>query len=227
MPELNFRIEAAEPIRFAAVPTLAFRLEVEQASDAEPIENILLQAQIQIDATRRRYTPEEQAALHDLFGDIGDWSRTLRTMHWTHAQVLVPAFDERVVVDLAVPSTFDFNVAATKYFYALEDGDVPLTFLFSGTIFYRVEGRGLQATRIPWSKECQYRLPASVWRRMMDAYYPNTAWLCLERDAFEKLAAFKRNQGIPTWERAIEELLADDADPAKPLSTGSNGRNEP
>jgi Family of unknown function (DUF6084) len=218
MPELTFSIDAAEPIRFAAVPTLAFRLTVEQAPDGEapdglpparlPIENILLQAQIQIDAPRRRYSPAEQTGLRDLFGDIGSWSRTLRTMHWTHAPVLVPAFDDRIVVDLAVPCTFDFNVAATKYFSALQDGDVPLTFLFSGTIFYRDEGGGLQATRIPWSKECQYRLPASVWRLMMDAYYPNTAWLCLERDVVEKLAAFKRSRGIPTFERALEELLS-------------------
>jgi hypothetical protein len=227
MPELNFSIAAAEPIRFAAVPTLAFRLEVEQLSGGQPIENILLQAQIQIDATRRRYNPEEQTGLRDLFGDIGGWSRTLRTMHWTHAQVMVPAFDDRVVVDLAVPCTFDFNVAATKYFHALQDGEVPLTFLFSGTIFYRGESGGLQATRIPWSKECQFRLPASVWRLMMDAYYPNTAWLCLERDAFEKLAAFKRSRGIPTWERAIEELMLEGSDAAKPISAGSNGRSEP
>ncbi|HEV8068262.1 MAG TPA: DUF6084 family protein [Planctomycetaceae bacterium] len=227
MPELNFSIAAAEPIRFAAVPTLAFRLEVEQPSGGQPIENVLLQAQIQIDATRRRYSPEEQTGLRDLFGDIGGWSRTLRTMHWTHAQVMVPAFDDRVGVDLAVPCTFDFNVAATKYFHALQDGEVPLTFLFSGTIFYRGESGGLQATRIPWSKECQFRLPASVWRLMMDAYYPNTAWLCLERDAFEKLAAFKRSRGIPTWERAIEELMSEGPDASKPISAGSNGQSEP
>jgi Family of unknown function (DUF6084) len=217
MPELNFSIDKADPILFAAVPTLAFRLEVEQAAGGQPIENVLLQAQIQIDATRRRYSPKEQAALRDLFGDVGSWSRTLRTMHWTHAQVLVPAFDEHVVVDLAVPCTFDFNVASTKYFHALQDGEVPLTFLFSGTIFYRNESGELQAARIPWSKEAEYRLPADTWRRMMDAYYPNTAWLCLDRDVFEKLSAFKRRGGIPTWERALEELLSDGAGASAPV----------
>jgi hypothetical protein len=214
MPDLTFAINSAEPIRFAAVPTLGFRLEVSQAAGGEPIENVLLQAQIQIDAPRRRYAPDEQAGLRDLFGDVGSWSRTLRTMHWTHAQVLVPAFEDRVAVDLAVPCTFDFNVAATKYFHALEAGEVPLTFLFSGTVFYRDHEGGLQATRIPWSKEAQFRLPVAVWRLMMDAYYPNTAWLCLHRDAFEKLAAFKRARGIPTWEQALEELLARDAEGA-------------
>jgi Family of unknown function (DUF6084) len=217
MPELNFSIDTAEPIRYAAVPTLSFRLDVVQADGGEPIQNVLLQAQIQIDATRRRYGPKEQAALRDLFGDVGSWSRTLRTMHWTHAQVLVPAFEERVTVELPVPCTFDFNIAVTKYFHALEDGEIPLTFLFSGTVFYRDENGNLQATRIPWSKEAEYRLPAETWRRMMDAYYPHTAWLCLEREVVEKLAAFKRLRGIPTWERALEKLLSEQADAVAPV----------
>ncbi len=227
MPDLTFAITRAEPIRFAAVPTLGFRLEVAQAAGGHPVENILLQAQIQIDTTRRRYNPDEQAGLRDLFGDISSWSRTLRTMHWTHAQVLVPAFEERIAVDLAVPCTFDFNVAATKYFHALEEGDIPLTFLFSGTVFYRDDGAGLQATRIPWSKESQFRLPASVWRQMMDAYYPSTAWLCLERETFEKLAARKRSRGIPTWERVIEELLTADADAPRAVAAGGDGHEQP
>jgi hypothetical protein len=223
MPELSFSIKTAEPIRFAAVPTLAFRLEIEQAAAVRPIANIALQAQIQIDATRRRYSPDEKAGLRDLFGDVENWSRTLRTMHWTNAPVLVPAFDERIAVDLAVPCTFDFNVATTKYFDALEEGDVPLTFLFSGTVFYYDEG-GLQATRIPWTKECQYRLPARVWRLMMDAYYPNTTWVCLEREVFEKLAAFKRSRGLPTWEQAVEELLSAEAERSPQVGAASGER---
>ena len=43
---------------------------------------------------------------------------------------------------------------------------------------------------------------------MMDLYYPNHAWLCLERDAFERLYDYKRRRGLPTWERTIEELLS-------------------
>jgi hypothetical protein len=207
MSDLSFSIDSAEAKRFAAVPTLAFRLTAAQPADGPPIENVLLHSQIQLDTTRRRYSPDEQAALHDLFGDVGNWSRTLRTMHWTHADTLLPAFDERITVELTVPCTFDFNVAATKYFHALEEGEIPLTFLFSGTVFYRAEDGGLQATRISWSKESQYRLSAEVWRAMMDAYYPNTAWLCLDRDVFEKLAELKRSRGLPTFERVLEELL--------------------
>jgi len=46
-----------------------------------------------------------------------------------------------------------------------------------------------------------------VWRDVIEAFYPNTAWLCLRRDAFERLYQYKIRKGIPTWEQAIEELL--------------------
>ena len=42
---------------------------------------------------------------------------------------------------------------------------------------------------------------------MMDAYYPNTAWLCLRRDVFERLQQYKTARGIPTWEQTVESML--------------------
>jgi hypothetical protein len=42
---------------------------------------------------------------------------------------------------------------------------------------------------------------------MMDHYYPNTAWLCLRRDAFERLSRYKIEQGLPTWEQTLEALI--------------------
>ena len=43
---------------------------------------------------------------------------------------------------------------------------------------------------------------------MMDAYYPNSAWLCLRRDVFDQLSQYKVRHGIPTWEQTIEMILA-------------------
>jgi hypothetical protein len=119
----------------------------------------------------------------------------------------VPSFAGNTVVDLPVPCSFDFNVAATKYFHALDDGEVPLCLLFSGTIFYTTEDGFLQVSQIPWEKEATFRLPVSVWRDMIELYYPNSAWLCLGRVAFDRLYRFKSREGIPTWEQAIERLL--------------------
>lgn len=208
MPDLTFAVESAAPVPFAAAPTIAFKLRIANADSGEHIQNVLLTCQIQIETPRRRYTPEEQRRLVDLFGEPSRWSQTLRTMLWTHANATVPPFDGETQVDLLVPCTFDFNVAATKYFHGLDAGEVPVNLLFSGTIFFAGADDQLQLTRIPWTKEARYRMPVAVWKEMMNLYYPNHAWLCLERDAFEQLYDYKRRHGLPTWERALEQLLS-------------------
>jgi hypothetical protein len=106
-----------------------------------------------------------------------------------------------------VPCTFDFNVAATKYFHGLTDGDLPLCFQFSGTVFYQGMEEALQVAPISWDKEAKYRLPVDAWKNLMEAYYPNSVWLALHKDAFEKLHQFKVREGIPTWEVALDKLL--------------------
>jgi hypothetical protein len=47
----------------------------------------------------------------------------------------------------------------------------------------------------------------SVWKEMMNHYYPNVAWLCLHQDVFDQLYLFKSRLGLPTWEQALERLL--------------------
>lgn len=204
---MEFAVRGVEAQQFTASPTLTFDLEI-TCSDADvEIHNVLLQAQIQIDSTRRRYDKQEQGRLVDLFGQPDRWSETLRALLWTHAGATVPRFQGKTLARLHVPCTFDFNVAATKYFYALSEGEAPLEFLFSGSIFYAAEDGALRIVRISWEKEAKFRLPVPVWRRMMDHHYPNSTWLNLPRDTFQRLHEYKLRQGIPTWEQAIEKLL--------------------
>ena len=210
MPDLTFRVEGAEPVAFAAAPLLCFKLRIENADANETIHTVVLRSQIQMEATRRRYSESEKEKLSDLFGEPDRWSRTLRSMLWTHASVVISSFQGGASVDLQVPCTFDFNVAATKYFHGLTDGDIPLNFLFSGTVFYADADNALQVTPISWNSEARFRLPAGVWQRMMDEYYPNSAWLALRRDAFERLYEFKVRNGIQTWEEALDRLLTVD-----------------
>ncbi len=207
MPDLRFQIEKAEPQRFTVAPTLLFKLRITNAVSSEVVHSVALRCQIQLEVTRRQYSAEDQNQLRDLFGETERWGQTLKTMLWTHASVVAPAFQDTVVVDLPVPCTFDFNVAATKYFHGLAEGDVPLCFLFSGTVFYADGGGALQVAPIPWDKEARFRLPVKSWHEMMDIYYPNTAWLCLRRDVFERLYQYKVEHGIPTWEQALESIL--------------------
>ena len=137
-------------------------------------------------------------------------------MLWTHVSAVVPPFTGTGAVDLPVACTYDFNLAATKYFAALEQGEIPLCFLFSGTIFYEGPEGALQVTQISWEKEAYYRLSASAWRGLMELYYPNTATLCLRKDVFDRLDAYRSRRGLPTWEHAMERLLSA---AEEPLST--------
>ena len=116
--------------------------------------------------------------------------------------------------DVAVPCSFDFNVAATKYFHGLTEGAAPLTLLFSGSVFYRDPADRLQIAQIPWSKEASFQLPIGLWRQMIDRYYPDGAWLRLPRALFEDISRYKRQRGLPTFEAALQKLL--DAAPAEP-----------
>lgn len=207
MPDLQFTIEGAEPVPFAAMPLLSFKLRIVNRASEESVHTIAMRAQIQIEVTRRKYDPDEQERLQDLFGDPDRWGQTLRNMLWTHAGVVIPRFTGSTLAEIQVPCTFDFNVAATKYFHGLRSGDLPLCFQFSGNVFYRGEEESLQVSPISWDKEAKYRLPVKIWKDLMDTYYPNTAWLALHRATFEKLLQFKTREGIPTWEEAIDRAL--------------------
>lgn len=215
MPDLSFSVLEAEAVPFAAQPTLALKLHVANADSEETIHTVALRAQIQIEAPRRHYGPEEKERLLDLFGQPERWSRTLRPMLWTHVSAVLPSFTASTVADLPIPCTFDFNVAATKYFHAVSDGDIPLNLLFSGTVFYVGAGGILQVAPISWDKEARFRLPVGIWREMMDLYYPNSAWLSLRRDVFERLYQYKMQRAISTWEEALEKLLAAEEEPVR------------
>lgn len=207
MPGLTFSIDHAEAVPFAAAPTIVFRLRVDSQQSGRNIQSVALRCQILIEAARRHYNAEERDRLTDLFGEADRWSQTLRSLLWTHVSTTVPAFSGSIVTEIPVPCTFDFNVGAAKYFHAVETESVPLCFQFSGTIFYADTSGALQIDQIGWDKEVRFSLSAQVWHDMMDHYYPNSAWLRLRRDAFDRLSEYKRRHGLATWEEAIERLI--------------------
>jgi hypothetical protein len=207
MPDLSFQVERAEVVPFAVTPQLALKLRVSNAEREEAIHTVALRCQIQIEATHRRYAADEQERLGDLFGEPERWGQTLRTFLWTHTSAVVPPFIGSIEVDLPVPCTFDFNVATTKYFAGLSEGNIPLCLQFSGTVFYARGDGPLQVMLIPWDKEARFKLPLKAWNELMETYYPNSAWLCLRRDVFERLHRYKIEHGIPTWEETIERVL--------------------
>jgi hypothetical protein len=91
--------------------------------------------------------------------------------------------------------------------------------LFSGTVFFQDTDNSLQIDQVSWEKEASYRLPVAVWKRMMEHYYPNSAWLNVRKDVFDKLREYKVQNSIPTWETTFEKLLALRSEP-----TEANGK---
>lgn len=206
-PDLDFAVVGAEVPNFAAQPTLVFKLLIKSADKQIPIQSIVLRCQLRLAVTRRRYSPQEKTRLLEVFGEPQRWGETLRDLLWTHAGTLATSFTGESTVDLPVPCTYDFEIASTKYFAALDDGQIPLHFLFSGTIFYTAADGNLQAGQISWQKEAAYELPVSVWRAMIERYYPGCAWLRLRKELFAQLYQYKAERGLPTWDEVIAQLL--------------------
>jgi hypothetical protein len=204
MPALRFEVQGAEALRPAAVPTIRFALRIDGGGAA--IRSIQLAAQVRIAATQRGYEPAEQERLAELFGEASRWGETLRSFLWANVTLVVPPFESETVVPLDMPCSYDFEVAAAKYLAGLRDGEVPLELLFSGAVFHTAGGL-LQVTRISWESEAAYRLPVSVWRAAMDQHFPGAAWLRLDRDAFDRLAAYKARHTLLSWEDTVRALL--------------------
>ena len=66
---------------------------------------------------------------------------------------------------------------------------------------------GFSAEPVSWDREASYKLPVSVWRDVMDMYFPNSAWVRVRRDTLDDLQRYKARQALPTWDQAFERLL--------------------
>lgn len=206
MPDLTFQVTGVEPTERGLAPLLGFKLKVTNSQAEQSIHAVLLTAQIQFQCPQRAYSTEEKAKLVELFGPPEMWGKSLRNRLWAQSNATICAFRGATETVLQVPCTFDLNVAATKYLYGLEQGDVPLLFLFSGSVFYESAGQ-LKVEPISWDKECSYQMPVRVWHELMQSHFPNSAWVSLQRDVFDRLYAFRRQGAFLNWEQAIESLL--------------------
>jgi len=212
MPELNFDCAGARADKYAVVPSMFVTLRISETSGAR-VEAIALRCQFRIEPARRRYSDDEAVRLNDLFGDTQRWADTLKPVQFTNVSVMVPGFTGTTEIDLPVPLTYDMEIGATRYFAGLDDGEIPLLLLFSGTVFCSANER-MSVTQVPWSSETRYRLPVSVWREAIDAHFPNSAWIRLSTQTFDDLLRFKSARGLVSWEATILQLLAEAASTA-------------
>jgi hypothetical protein len=207
MAELSFRVVDVVPERYAAAPNLLARIRVEETTGAR-VHALALRAQIRIEPQRRRYDDTEEQALLDLFGDRTRFAETLRPFAWLHASTVAQGFRDSAEIDLPLPCTYDFEVSGSTYLHALREGEIPLLFLFSGTVFTRGT-TGFSVEQVPWDCEARYRLPVAVWRDLMTAFFPGTEWLRMRRDTVEALAHYRHVRGLTSWDDAVTTLLAE------------------
>ncbi|MGH3503363.1 MAG: DUF6084 family protein [Nocardioidaceae bacterium] len=206
MVDVDFTVVDVAPEPFAAAPQLVARLRVDEGSGAV-VHAIALRCQLRIEAQRRPYDDKEAGALGDQFGSRDRWSTTLKPFMWLQCSTMVQGFTGTTEVDLPMPVTYDLDVTASKYLHALADGEVPLAFLFSGTVFTR-GANGFGVEQVPWDRESSYRMPVSVWHDVMKQFYPGMGWLRLPHDTLAELARYKAARGLTTWESVMDALLA-------------------
>jgi len=212
-PQPSFTVLGAKAVEFAVAPTLAFTLEVTEPTGRD-IHTIALTCLVNIDPVHRDYDPDTRALLFELFGEPGRWVQTARSFRWLQTGVLVPSFTGSARFEVPLLCNFDLELAATKYFYSLPDGEIPLTFFFSGTILYRGDDGALQAAQVPWERQAIFRLPVATWKDMVTHYYPQRGWVGLHADTLAALSRYKAARGLPTFDACVSALLLSPADGA-------------
>ncbi len=205
-PEPEFEITGAAHIAFAAAPTMLFSASAVDRSGHE-IQSIALTVQVMIDPARRGYDPETRARLAELFGPPASWAPSTSGLAWARVSTAVPGFTGATPFGIEVPCTYDLEVAAAKYFYAVRDQTVPLSFHFNGNVFFHGAGDRLQVVPVPWSCTARYRLPVGVWRSMMAEHYPGGGWVRVDEPTLEALNDRRGARGLPTFDACIAELL--------------------
>lgn len=207
MAELSFSVTEVASLPYAAVPTIAVRLHLQNANPARPVHTVSLNCQVQIETLGRPYTAAEEAKLLDLFGERERWARTMKPMLWTNAVLKVPGFTAETDVELALPCSMDFDVAANKYFYGLDQGLIQVSVMFSGTIFFAGDDGRMQVGQVPWDREVRFKIPVEVWKEAVDQHYPGQVWTRLSRETYDRLYRYKVSRGIPMWDKVVERLL--------------------
>jgi hypothetical protein len=209
-PDPEFAITAAAHLAFAATPTMVFAAGVTEPAEQE-IQSIALSVQVMIDPARRGYDAETRERLSELFGPPASWTPATQGLSWARVSAVIPSFTGSATFAIEVPCTYDLEVAAAKYFYALEDGFAPLSFHFNGSIFYRPADGVLQMVPVSWSSSAQFQMPVRAWREMIAEHYPGGGWIRLHERTLAALNARRAARGLPSFDVCIEELLGDGA----------------
>ena len=206
MPDLAITVESAEVVPFAAAPTLASDCAWRMPTREEIIHTVVLRCQIQIEVTRRRYSGFDQERLARSVRRAGALGPDAAQSAVDQHQPVVPQFTAKPRSIRRYPALSISASPPPSISTAWRMATFPVCLMFSGTVFYADPG-----DRCRWrpflGQGNEIPAAAKVWKDMMDAYYPNSAWLCLRRDVFEELQRFKVERGIPYMGAGASKLL--------------------
>lgn len=207
MPDLDFEITSADVKPQAAVPTLVFRLQISNDIEDEEIYAVGLKSQVRIESVHRKYDEETKPLLRDVFGSSERWDENLKSLYWKQVTIPVPRFTGQTQIEIPLECSEDLSTSVGKYFYALEKGEIPLTFIFKGSVFYKGSEDTIQVTPVPWEKEASYNMPVSLWNNLREAYFPDSKYLRVPHELFDKLYAYKTKSIHPTINKCLESLV--------------------
>ena len=203
-----FTVLGMDAVAGALTPTLRFELHVVEPEGNE-IHTIALTTHIQVEPAKRAYDAATRERLEELFGAPDRWSATTQSFPWAKVSALVPGFTGSTTFSIEVPCTYDLELAATKYFYALPDGEVPLDFHFNGMVLYAGEHDRLQVRPVPWSCTARWRMPVEQFKAAMIACYPGGGWIRLAPDTLDALHRRRATQGHHSFDSLVAKLLED------------------
>lgn len=207
-PDLTFTVAEARPAAFTAVPTLEFRITVGR-SGGGPVRSVLLSTAVRIVPARRSHDPATRERLAEVFGSPEQWASGLRPLTWARTTVVVPPFDDATTVTVPVPCSCDIELAVTKYLRAVDEGEIPLDFQFSGTVFHDGPDGRLRTAQISWAKDTPYRLPVDLWRHTTHG----GSWIRLSPETHDRLDAYRARHTLTGWDETVHTLLDTAADP--------------
>jgi Family of unknown function (DUF6084) len=205
-PEPEFAITAAAHAAFAATPTMIFSAIANDPSGFE-IQSIALTVQVMIDPARRGYDAHTRERLAELFGPPASWAPATSGLAWARVATTVPSFAGSTTFPVEVPCTYDLEVAAAKYFYAVQEGSIPLSFHFNGNIFFYGADDRLRVVPVAWSTTAKYRMPISTWRAMIAEHYPGGGWIRLSDETLAALNDRRAKRGLPSFDACVQEML--------------------
>ena len=119
----------------------------------------------------------------------------------------MPSFTGQTTFTLPMPCTYDLELAAAKYLYSLPDGEVPLSFHFTGSVLHRGDDGQMQVVLIPWTCSADWRMPVATWREMMARHYPDGGGCACTPTRSTRSGGGTASHGLPSYDACVAELL--------------------